>query len=374
MPRIDAPLLRAAADVIHALNVRYGAAATGKPVFYLFHRRRQWNPAQDTWMGWERKRGKLHEFNRLLRGATDTSFMTDVPFHAAAPSDVRFVLTLDADTIMPFGVATELVGTLLHPLNRPRTDPQTGAIIDGYAILQPRVTPTLPTRRSSSWFQQWFSGHCGVDPYTFQVSDVYQDLFGRGSFTGKGMYEVDAFEAALRGRMPDDAILSHDLLEGSYARCGFVSDIELFEEFPPHTEVAAARSHRWARGDWQLLPWIFGRRGRHLSPVRAVEDARQPAPHAGGAEPFPAACDGVDRRRRRCAAFRRARHAHVAAADAARDRRPAAAATQHRPRQLVAHAARRCALRIRPHAVPGRDAAARFGPDARCDPAHAAVA
>ena len=176
-------------------------------------------------------------------------------------------MTLDADTIMPFGVATELVGTLLHPLNRPRTDAATGAITDGYAILQPRVTPTLPTRQSSSWFQEWFSGHCGVDPYTFHVSDVYQDLFGRGSFTGKGMYEVDAFEAALRGRMPADAILSHDLLEGSYARCGFVSDVELFEEFPAHTEVAAARSHRWARGDWQLLPWIAGVRSRQLSPI-----------------------------------------------------------------------------------------------------------
>jgi cyclic beta-1,2-glucan synthetase len=262
----DERLLAAVGDAVHALNVRYGAPDEDR-LFYLFHRRRRWNPAQNTWMGWERKRGKLHEFNRLLRGATDTSFMTDAPHYAAPPPNVRFVMTLDADTIMPFGVATELVGTLLHPLNRPRVDPATGAVIDGYAILQPRVTPTLPTRLSSSWFQEWFSGHCGVDPYTFHVSDIYQDLFGRGSFTGKGMYEVDAFEAALRGRMPADAILSHDLLEGSYARCGFVSDIELFEEFPAHTEVAAARSHRWARGDWQLLPWILSRHGRQLPPI-----------------------------------------------------------------------------------------------------------
>ena len=263
----DDRLLQSAADAIHALNVRYAAAGGGRRLFYLFHRQRKWNSAQGTWMGWERKRGKLHEFNRLLRGATDTSFITDAPFHAPPPAAVRFVMTLDADTIMPFGVATELVGTLLHPLNRPRIDAATGTVSDGYAILQPRVTPTLPTRLSSSWFQEWFSGHCGVDPYTFHVSDVYQDLFGRGSFTGKGMYEVDAFEAALRGRMPADAILSHDLLEGSYARCGFVSDIELFEEFPAHTEVAAARSHRWARGDWQLLPWIAGRRSREISPI-----------------------------------------------------------------------------------------------------------
>ena len=262
----DVQLLRTAADAIQTLNVRYGATASGHRVFFLFHRRRQWNPAQGTWMGWERKRGKLHEFNRLLRGASDTSFITDAPFHAPVPPNVRFVMTLDADTIMPFGVATKLVGTLLHPLNRPRLD-GSGNIVDGYSILQPRVTPTLPTRRTASWYQQWFSGHCGVDPYTFQVSDVYQDLFGRGTFTGKGMYEVDPFEAALRGRMPADAILSHDLLEGSYAHCAFVSDIELFEEHPPHAAVAAARSHRWARGDWQLLPWIVGRRGRDLSPI-----------------------------------------------------------------------------------------------------------
>ena len=263
----DLHLLQVAADAIHALNVRYGAADTDDRLFYLFHRRRLWNPAQDAWMGWERKRGKLHEFNRLLRGATDTSFMTDVAHHAAPPSGVRFVLTLDADTILPFGAATELVGTLLHPLNRPRIDEKTGVITDGYSILQPRVTPTLPAPGSSSWFQHWFSGHSGVDPYTFQVSDVYQDLFGRGSFTGKGMYEVDALESALHGRMPPDAILSHDLLEGSYARCGFVSDIELFEQYPPHTEVAAARDHRWARGDWQLLPWLVGARGRGLAAV-----------------------------------------------------------------------------------------------------------
>ncbi|MEO8537453.1 MAG: phosphorylase, partial [Betaproteobacteria bacterium] len=262
----DTALLQAAAGAIEALNDRYGNVSRGR-IFYLFHRRRQWNPAQGTWMGWERKRGKLHEFNRLLRGASDTSFIGDAPFFQLPPASVRFVMTLDADTIMPFGVATELVGTLLHPLNRPRLDATTGAVTDGYAILQPRVTPTLPTRRSSSWYQQWFSGHCGVDPYTFHVSDVHQDLFGRGSFTGKGMYEVDAFEAALKGRMPDDAILSHDLLEGSYARCGFVSDVELFEEYPAHTEVAAARTHRWARGDWQLLPWILRRRARALSPV-----------------------------------------------------------------------------------------------------------
>ena len=154
-------------------------------------------------------------------------------------------------------------------------------------MLQPRITPTLPTGAEGSLFQRVFSGPAGIDPYAAAVSDVYQDLFGEGSYTGKGIYDVDAFDAALDGRVPENAMLSHDLFEGIFARAGLVTDVELFEEFPAHFEAAAARQHRWARGDWQLLPWIFGRDAARLTADRPLQDARQPAPDAVGAGRLP---------------------------------------------------------------------------------------
>jgi cyclic beta-1,2-glucan synthetase len=252
----DDETLRAAREGIARLNQRHGAAPDGGERFLLFHRRRLWNESEQTWMGWERKRGKLHELNRLLRGATDTSF---VPTGAGAPSGVRYVITLDADTRLPRGAVERLVGTMAHPLNRPRFDPGRRRVVEGYAVLQPRVTPPLPGREGSL-FQRLSSGPAGIDPYAAAVSDVYQDLWGEGSYTGKGIYDVDAFEAALAGRVPENALLSHDLFEGVFARAGLVTDVELFESAPSHYGVAAARQHRWARGDWQLLPWILGRR------------------------------------------------------------------------------------------------------------------
>jgi cyclic beta-1,2-glucan glucanotransferase len=250
----DAPLLAAARAGIDELNRRHGPARGGEARFYLFHRRRLWSESEGRWMGWERKRGKLHELNRLLRGATDTSFVADT---LEVPSGIRFVITLDADTQLPRGAASRLVGTLAHPLNRPRLEPREGRVIEGYGILQPRIAPTLPTEREASFFRQVFSGPAGVDPYAAAVSDVYQDLFAEGSYTGKGIYDVDAFERALAGRVPENTLLSHDLFEGLFARAALVTDIELFEDFPARYEVAAARQHRWARGDWQLLPWLI---------------------------------------------------------------------------------------------------------------------
>src|SRR2546425_1365263 len=162
---------------------------------------------------------------------------------------------------------------MAHPLNRPRFDPGTGRVVEGYAVLQPRVTPPLPGGESS-FFQRLSSGPSGIDPYAAAVSDVYQDLFGEGSYTGKGIYDVDAFEAALAGRAPENALLSHDLFEGLFARAGLVTDIELFEEFPSSYEVAASRQHRWARGDWQLLPWILRGRAAGNIPTRIPAIAR----------------------------------------------------------------------------------------------------
>ncbi|MGH6875588.1 MAG: glycosyl transferase, partial [Aestuariivirgaceae bacterium] len=252
----DEALLQAALEGISALNERYGGVES-RPRFLLLHRRRIWNEAESRWMGWERKRGKLHELNLLLRGATDTSFAV---MCGRLPENVRYVLTLDADTRMLRDTARRLAGKLAHPLNRPEFDKAAGRVVGGYGILQPRVTPSLPDRDERSIYQRIFSTPRGLDPYVFAVSDVYQDLFGEGSFTGKGIYDVDAFEDALKGRIPENALLSHDLFEGIFARSGFVSDIEVIEDFPTRYEVAAARQHRWIRGDWQLLPWLIAPR------------------------------------------------------------------------------------------------------------------
>ncbi|MDH4154218.1 MAG: hypothetical protein OEV01_10580, partial [Nitrospira sp.] len=266
----DAELLATAVEGIAHLNKRYGQAAGGGSRFVLLHRRRVWNESQQVWMGWERKRGKLHELNQWLRGSTSTTIMSvggQVP--EPIPS-VRFVITLDADTRLPRGAAHRLIGTMAHPLNRPQFDPHTGRVREGYGIVQPRITPSLPSSGEGSYFQQTFSGPSGIDPYASAVSDVYQDLFREGSYTGKGIYEIDAFEAALAGKVPDNAMLSHDLFEGLFARAALATDIELFEAFPAHYEAAAARQHRWARGDWQLLPWLFGRAHTGSEPSRAV--------------------------------------------------------------------------------------------------------
>ena len=246
----DAALLAVAVDGIARLNLKHGPAPGGDR-FLLLHRRRVWNQGEARWIGWERKRGKLHELNRLLRGATDTSFLRPPPM----PQNVRYVVTLDTDTRLPRGAVCRLVGKMAHPLNAPRLE--NGRVVEGHAVLQPRVTPSLPTGRSASVFQRIFSSMDGIDPYAAAASDVYQDLFGEGSYAGKGIYDVDAFDAALRGRVADSTLLSHDLFEGVFARAALASDIEVVEEFPVGYAVAALRQHRWARGDWQLLPWIL---------------------------------------------------------------------------------------------------------------------
>jgi cyclic beta-1,2-glucan synthetase len=251
----DAELVDFAREGIDGLNKRYGPAPAG-PRFFLLHRRRVWNETEACWIGWERKRGKLHELNRLLRGATDTTFVS--ADRAAPPANIRYVVTLDSDTRLPRETVGRLIGKMAHPLNRPRLDADRGIIVEGYALLQPRVTPSLPTGAEGSLFQRFFSSARGIDPYSSAISDVYQDMFGEGSYAGKGIYDIDAFEAVLAGRAPDSTLLSHDLFEGTFARAGFASDVEVVEEFPSRYDVSASRHHRWARGDWQLLPWILG--------------------------------------------------------------------------------------------------------------------
>jgi cyclic beta-1,2-glucan synthetase len=249
----DEGYVRTALDGIKTLNERYGA---GRPErFFLCHRRRIWNPVQNCWMGWERKRGKLIEFNRLLRGDRATSFAVQSSDLGRLPH-IRYVITLDADTQLPHEAARRLIATLAHPLNQADFLPAQERVISGYGVLQPRVSVTLPGARRSL-FARIYAGSAGLDPYTTAVSDTYQDLFGIGSFTGKGIYEVDAFEATVGRAFPENQILSHDLIEGNYARCGLVTDIELLDAFPAQYGAYALREHRWARGDWQILPWLF---------------------------------------------------------------------------------------------------------------------
>ena len=255
----DDELLSAAAAAIDRLNERHGEAPGGGARFLLFHRKRSWNQAEGCWMGWERKRGKLHELNALLRGSATTGILTPGRAASTPPPAVRYVVTLDADTRLPRGAVGRLVGTMAHPLNQATFDAGAGRVTQGYGVLQPRITSTLPAQHEASIFQGIYSGSAGIDPYASAVSDVYQDLFGEGSFTGKGIYDLDAFDAAMADRVPENALLSHDLFEGVFARAGLVTDVELFDEFPSNYLVSAARQHRWARGDWQLLPWILGR-------------------------------------------------------------------------------------------------------------------
>ncbi len=247
----DAAILEHACAGVQALNVKFGSDDR----FFLFHRDRQWNIGEQAWIGWERKRGKIEEFNRLLRGATDTSFSTQIGQLDILPS-VRYCLTLDSDTRLPRDVAKKLIGVIAHPLNQPHFDRQLGRITEGYGILQPRVSVTMASA-AGSIFARTYAGHTGVDPYTTAVSDLYQDLFGEGIFTGKGLYDVDAFVAALEDRVPENALLSHDLFEGLYARTALVTDVELVDDYPSSVLAHARRQHRWVRGDWQILWCLF---------------------------------------------------------------------------------------------------------------------
>ena len=251
----DEPLLESAAAGIDALNAKYGKD-TSRP-FHLLHRASRWNPAETRFMGWERKRGKLHELNRLLRGAKDTSFTR----HVGDPQGligIRFVITVDSDTQLPMGTARRLVGVLAHPLNRATFDDATGRVVSGYTIVQPRIEMS-PSSPRQTLFARIFAGDIGFDIYTHAVSESYQDLFGAGIYVGKGIYDVDAFMRSVDGLVPDNALASHDLFEGVHGRTALATDIVLFEQYPSHYAAYARRMHRWVRGDWQLFPWLLSK-------------------------------------------------------------------------------------------------------------------
>lgn len=251
----DKAILQFANHAVAKLNERHSGNK-----FLLLHRRRTFNTCENIWMGWERKRGKLHELNQLLRGSKQTTFLRDQPSLAHLPENIRYVITLDSDTRLVNHTAIHLIGKMAHPLNRPHFDKSEGRITQGYGILQPRVTPSFPGNHCRSLFQSIFSGPGGIDPYAAAASDLYQDLFHEGSFTGKGIYDIDAFESALQGRVPENILLSHDLFEGIFTRAGLASDVEVVEDFPSSYDVLIKRQHRWTRGDWQLLSWTFNLR------------------------------------------------------------------------------------------------------------------
>ncbi|WP_370551242.1 GH36-type glycosyl hydrolase domain-containing protein [Glaciimonas sp. PAMC28666] len=248
----DAMLLHLAEQRIDELNEKYSPKY--RNTFFLFHRPRRWNPQENIWMGYERKRGKLAQLNAFLRGGERSAFMHIVG-KPEVLSNIKYVITLDTDTLLPRDVAWQLSGAMAHPLNRPFYDTALQRVTAGYAILQPRVANSLPGS-NTSYFARLYGGESGIDPYTRAVSDVYQDLFREGSFIGKGIYDVDAFEHALTNRLPENQILSHDLLEGCYARSGLLSDIQLYEDYPNRYGTDVSRRHRWIRGDWQIAGWL----------------------------------------------------------------------------------------------------------------------
>ncbi len=251
----DDKIIWAASEGIRELNQKY--SPDGPDIFYYMHRKRLYNKAQDRWMGWERKRGAIVEFNRLLRGSAITGFSTIIGDISQLPL-IKYVITLDADTNLPMGAAKRLIGTIAHPLNRAVIDDETGLVREGHGLLQPRINISIPAANRSI-FTKIFAGQGGIDPYTTAVSDVYQDIFDEGIFAGKGIYEIDIFRRVLEDMIPENTVLSHDLIEGCHLRAGLVSDIELVDGYPAGYNSYAARQHRWVRGDWQLLPWLAGR-------------------------------------------------------------------------------------------------------------------
>ena len=266
----DDGLVQAAARGIAGLNEKY--ASEELDTFFLFHRPRRWNPHERIWMGYERKRGKLGDLNALLRGDANGNFRTIVG-RTDNLSAVRFVITLDTDTQLPRDTARQMVATMAHPLNRACYDETLQRVCAGYGILQPRVAVSLISA-NRTWYARLHTGESGIDPYTRAVSDVYQDLFDEGSFIGKGIYDVDAFERSLAHRFPENRILSHDLLEGCYARSGWLSDVQLYEDYPASYAADVDRRHRWIRGDWQIARWLMprvpGESGILKNPISAL--------------------------------------------------------------------------------------------------------
>ena len=258
----DQALISLAKQRIEELNKKYHSE--NNKLFYLFHRPRFWNQQENAWMGYERKRGKIAELNALLRGESKERFSLIIGDKSIFPQ-VKYVITLDADTQLPMASAWKLIATMAHPLNYAWYDKQQKRVTKGYGILQPRVAVSLPDM-TASFYTRMHGNEPGIDPYTRASSDVYQDIFQEGSFIGKGIYDVDIFREVLEDKFSENSILSHDLLEGCYVRSGLVSDVQLFEKYPSSYRADMKRRSRWIRGDWQIISWLLPRvpgAGRH---------------------------------------------------------------------------------------------------------------
>ena len=265
----DAALLAHATQGVRELNLTYPRAATETsqaPRFIVLHRARLFSESEQRWIGWERKRGKLELLVKALARGTSGAFMDLGPDSFLEPG-TPYIVTLDSDTQLPPGRLRELVGVAAHPHNQPHLDASGQKIVSGYGILQPRVAMPLPAVKEFTLYHWLFAGQCGIDPYSAASSEIYQDVFSEGTFTGKGLLNVRAVHAVLSNRLPENQVLSHDLLEGAMARCAAVSDIAVLEDAPFHSDVAASRVHRWTRGDWQLLPFLLSPKFYSLSPI-----------------------------------------------------------------------------------------------------------
>ncbi len=251
--KLDQKIVNAGLNGIRRLNNKY-KRDNEVDIFYYFHRHRKFNNVQKRWMGWERKRGALVELNSLLTGSMDTSYSIMSCSNNSIPK-VNYVLTLDADTILPIGSTKKLVGIMAHPLNKPVVDEKKQIVVDGYGLIQPRIGFEIQSA-NRTLFSRIYTGQEGINPYACAISDIYQDVFNEGIFTGKGIYNLKVFQKVLDNAIPENKVLSHDLLEGSYLRTGLATDIELVDSFPGSYASYAERMHRWTRGDWQLLPWL----------------------------------------------------------------------------------------------------------------------
>ncbi len=252
----DSSTLAGAQQLVRQLNARYPQESSPWPRFIILHRARVWSHSEQRWIGWERKRGKLEQLIVQLAGGAHNAFV-DLGQESSLASATQYVVTLDSDTQLPPGRLRELIGVAAHPSNQPRLCPDGRGLLSGYGILQPRISTPLPARREATLFHWLFAGQCGIDPYSSAASEVYQDIFSEGTFTGKGLLHVHTMHTLLSNRLPAEQVLSHDLIEGAIARCAAVTDITVIEDAPFHSDVAASRVHRWTRGDWQLLPLLL---------------------------------------------------------------------------------------------------------------------